>query len=162
PTPSLSLSAWRVVPGMIAGLGIVGQSSAESGTPSPSRSSFTVPHVPVLTVPSFWQVSAPRRAQLHFWLLLGETWFGFSWQTPLLAGHWASVVQMMVFVLLQVPWDRTAEVAPEQSPSQASPMPSPSWSAWPGFGVRTQLSLRSLMPSPSRSEVWSQAVPRPP
>ena len=47
-----------------------------------------------------------------------------------------------------------------QSPSQASPMPSPSVSLWSAFGVRTQLSFLSAKPSPSRSaEALLQASP---
>src|SRR5882724_2885117 len=80
-----------------------------------------------------------------------QTFFGFSAQTPV-TGQSVLRVQMVALVRLHEPLDRICERALTQSPSQASPMWSPSESTCgAGFGVRTQLSLLSGTPSPSRS-----------
>src|SRR2546422_220366 len=190
PLPSLSWSAWRKVLGMIGGFATVGQSSMASGTPSLSTSSFTNAHPPVLTTPSFWQVSpaqtppppahgrptvghvVPLRLQVKMQgrLPVGfkQSLVGSSEQTPTLVGQSASVEQMWSLLRLQLPGlvpVNVMAVAPAQSPSQASPIPSRSESVCRGFGVRTQLSgglPLSLKPSPSRSVFLSQATPLPP
>src|SRR5262245_51971825 len=155
---------------MMAGFAIVGQSSTVSGTPSTSRSSFTVLQVPVLATEVFWQVSPPQtsftpprhwalvvqlfperrqvKMQLQFPLLLVQVLFTFSRQRPLMVVHWASVEQICELVRLHEPLARTTGPALEQSPSQASPIPSLSESCWVGFGVLTQLSTLSLIVSP--------------
>src|SRR2546422_1498137 len=190
PLPSLSWSAWRKVLGMIGGFATVGQSSMASGTPSLSTSSFTNAHPPVLTTPSFWQVSpaqtppppahgrptvghvVPLRLQVKMQVQLPvvfkQSLVGSSEQTPTLVGQSASVEQMWSLLRLQLPGlvpVNVMAVAPAQSPSQASPIPSRSESVCRGFGVRTQLSgglPLSLKPSPSRSVFLSQATPLPP
>jgi hypothetical protein len=81
-------------------------------------------------------------------------------QVPVV-GQLALLVQIVVLVRSHTPpaaFDTTALV---QSPSQALPSESVSAFAWVAFGVRTQLSLRSAIPSPSRSPSPSQATPRP-
>src|SRR6266704_4281431 len=109
---------------MIAGFGIVGQSSRASGTPSMSKSSFFVPHVPLLITPSLWQVSPPQMSpapprqsgvvaqttpvrlqvlmQVHCCVLAEQSVLVFSAHTPLV-GHWASVVQIVSLVRLHEP-----------------------------------------------------------
>src|SRR5437667_5581654 len=137
---------------MIAGLGIVGQSSRASGTPSVSRSSLVVPQLPLLVTPSLWQVSPPHRSpappwhpasevqidpdrlqvkvQVHCCVLAVQILLGFSAHSPL-TGHTAFVVQMIWLERLHEPDARVAWTAPAQSPSQASPIPSgPSASCW--------------------------------
>src|SRR5213593_500953 len=121
PLPSLSWSAWRKVLGMIGGFATVGQSSMASGTPSLSTSSFTDAHPPVLTTPSFWQVSPPQtspappghggpvvvhvvplRLQLKMQVQLPtvfvQTLLGSSRHRPLMVVHWASVEQIWALV----------------------------------------------------------------
>ena len=77
PRPSWSLSAWRNVPGMIGGLGVFGQSSMLSGTPSPSASSCTGPQEPSFTTPSLWQVCGTKPTHVwfpgHDWLVRQKT-----------------------------------------------------------------------------------------
>src|SRR5437899_1511255 len=159
---------------MIAGFGIVGQSSRASGTPSVSRSSLVVPQLPLLVTPILWQVSPPQmslappahaapgvvhitpvrlqvKVQVHCCVLLWQRLLEFSAHVPV-AGHWAFVVQIVSLVRLHEPVARRVATAPTQSPSQASPIPSgPSASCWLVFGVLTQLSFLSAIPSPSRS-----------
>src|SRR5947208_7556269 len=78
------------------------------------------------------------------------------------AGHEAllSAVQKLSLIRLHEPTARVAGRAFRQSPSQASPILSRSESTEPGFGVRTQLSFRSMTPSPSMSVLPLQASPR--
>src|SRR4030095_2966050 len=121
---------------MMAGLGVVGQSSSASGTPSTSMSSFLVAHEPLFVTDRLSQLSPPQispgppaqaaprvgqivperlqvKKQLHCWLLLLQVLLGSSLHTPLL-GHWAADVQMVVLVRLQVPAARVTTAAPAQ------------------------------------------------
>src|SRR4029078_10167469 len=102
PSPSLSLSAWRSVPGMIGALAITGQLSTASVTPSASASSFFVWQPPSLMSPVRWQVSWLMFTQVHCAVDVVQTVLTFSAQTPL-SGHWALVVQIVVLVLVHVP-----------------------------------------------------------
>src|SRR2546425_980992 len=145
---------------------MAGQLSTASGTPSTSASSSTVEQLPVLTTPVLTQTSWEIPTQVFVtppvqsWSRV-QTVAGVLLQVPDI-GHPVgpvSVVQTMLLERLQEPVASAAMAAPWQSPSQASP--SLSWSAlaWPGLYVRTQLSLLSWMPSPSRSLVWLHAIP---
>src|SRR5262245_13868542 len=162
PSPSLSASAWRVVPAMIGGLASTGQSSMPSGTPSASTSSSTAWQPPEFAMLCFWQVSGAIATQVHCCVLTVQMVFTFSAQKPVV-GHWALLVHWMVLLRLHEPIGRVTTWALTQSPSQASPSRSPSaFVCGRGLGVRTQLSTRSLTPSPSRSALLeSQAAPRP-
>src|SRR5437867_214557 len=112
------------------------QLSTLSGTPSTSASSFWVEQLADgLWLTAVWQCGP-----------------GTAW----VAGHWESVTQTVVGELAQM-W---MTVLPTQSPSQASPRRSRSEFFWFALGVRTQLSLKSVLPSPSRScVVLEQAAP---
>src|SRR6266436_4987410 len=166
PRPSWSLSVCRMAPASVDGLEMVGQLSTASVTPSASRSSSTVPQDPLLATPSLLQVSCTMLTQVFpvpwHWLSAVQVLVGVRLQCPL-TGHCGSVVQRVVGVLSHDPKARTTLWGLTQSPSQASPMWSPSLSiCGAGFGVRTQLSKRSLTPSLSLSlPDESQAAPWP-
>ena len=159
---------------MIGGFARFGQSSTLSGTPSASASSCTVPQEPSLISPCFWQVCGPRPRQI--WLpgfvhslapavhrtVVATLQWPTAGQQVCPTGHAAlvSAVQKLSLIRLHDPTARGEGRAFRQSPSQASPMPSPSWSVCPVFGVRTQLSSRSWTLSPSMSVLLLHAAPR--
>src|SRR3990170_8027897 len=101
---------------------MLAQLSVESSTPSTSASSFVAEQ----SVEGLWRVPV--------------------WQTPPPVQS-VSAVQLVPGALLQ----NRATLIPRQSPSQESPMPSRSVSFWLALAARTQLSLASTWPSPSRS-----------
>src|SRR5882724_2851780 len=158
---------------MIGGFALLGQSSTLSGTPSPSASSCTVPQEPSLTSPCFWQVCDTKPTQVcvpppeHCWSAVQRTFvLMLQWPTAgqqvCPTGHAAlvSAVQKVSLIRLHEPTARFEGRGFRQSPSQASPILSKSWSTCPMFGGRTQLSSRSWTPSPSVSVLPLHAAPR--
>src|SRR5262245_7951602 len=131
-----------------------------SGTASASRSSFTDWHPPSLTTPRRWQVSWAMLTQVHWPVLVVQTVLMFSEQNPV-TGQFASAVHWVLLVRLHVPVGRSCVRELTQSPSQAFPNLSPSrFVCGAGLAVRTQLSCRSSVPSPSWSMLLlSHAVP---
>src|SRR2546426_2935823 len=167
PRPSWSVSSCLKVPGIIGGFGTFGQVSTLSGPPSPSASSCTAPHEPSFTSPSFWQVWVTGALRSHVpWLpvqrvLSEQANVGAPLQWPT-AGQSPFVAHCCSLIRLHEPVARVAGRGFRQSPSQTSPTPSWSVSVWAVFAVRTQLSRRSWIVSPSRSPEPEQAFPRVP
>src|SRR5262245_54494787 len=141
---------------MIGGFEMFGQSSTLSGTPSASASSCTVPQVPLFVTLVLMQVCGAMPTQVPWAPVQSDcvthTMDVLTLQWP--AGGQVPApapVQKTSLVRLQVPLVSVVVVGLPQSPSQASPMWSPSVSLWDGLKVRTQLSCLSGKLSPSMS-----------